>query len=372
MRLGHWFLAAVALVATPSLSLAATEATKQSDAAKATAVGPLVDKAAAFLRSAQLADGSFSPQTGPAVTALVAAGLLENGRSPDDPTVAKALAYVLKSVQPDGGIYKAGSNHANYEGCLAIMALKAANADGRYDKQLAAAEKWLKDSQWDDGENHDPSSDYFGGFGYGGSKRPDLSNTAFAAETLHLLGTDADDESMKRLLAFVSKCQNLETEHNTTKFPALNPDGGFYYTVAAGGSSQAGTLPNGGLRSYGSMTYAGLKSMIYAGVDRDDPRVKAAVAWLGKNYTLDENPGMGQQGLYYYYQTLAKSLAAVGDAQFVDASGDKHDWRADLVAAVAKRQRGDGSWLNDNDRWLEGDPNLVTGYVLLALAQAKE
>ena len=43
------------------------------------------------------------------------------------------------------------------------------------------------------------------------------------------------------------------------------------------------------------MTYAGLKSMIYAGVKHDDPRVKAAYEWIQKHYTLDENPGMGAQ-----------------------------------------------------------------------------
>ena len=61
------------------------------------------------------------------------------------------------------------------------------------------------------------------------------------------------------------------------------------------------------------MTYAGLKSMIYAGVGPDDPRVKAAVKWLASSTTaLDENPGMGTAGLYYYYQTFAKALAAMG------------------------------------------------------------
>ena len=66
------------------------------------------------------------------------------------------------------------------------------------------------------------------------------------------------------------------------------------------------------------MTYAGLKSMIYAGLTKDDPRVKAAMEWIGKNWTLDENPGMqyadpsdpasAQSGLYYYYHTLARAL----------------------------------------------------------------
>ena len=94
--------------------------------------------------------------------------------------------------------------------------------------------------------------------------------------------------------------------------PAKNPDGGFYYTPAAGGESEAGKTPNGGLRSYASMTYAGLKSMIYAGVGPDDPRVKAAVKWFQMHYGLDDNPGMGGAGLYYYYHTFAKALDAAG------------------------------------------------------------
>ena len=54
-----------------------------------------------------------------------------------------------------------------------------------------------------------------------------------------------------------------------------------------------------------------------------------------------------------------------------DASGQAHDWRADLTAALAKRQNRDGSWVNPADRFLEGDPNLVTAYGLLALAYAR-
>ena len=166
---------------------------------------------------------------------------------------------------------------------------------------------------------------------------------------------------------FVSRCQNLETEHNTTPFASKNPDGGFYYTIAAGGSSQAGETPEGGLRSYGSMTYAGLKSMIYAGVQPDDPRVTAARKWIAKHYDLDSNPGMAGQGLYYYYHTFAKALDAFGDDELVDADGKRHDWRSELIAALISRQRPDGSWLNDETRWLEGDPALVTGYALLTL-----
>jgi squalene-hopene/tetraprenyl-beta-curcumene cyclase len=170
---------------------------------------------------------------------------------------------------------------------------------------------------------------------------------------------------------FVSRCQNLETKYNDTKYASKNPDGGFYYTIAAGGSSQAGETDDGGLRSYGSMTYAGLKSMLYAGVKADDPRVKAALGWAQQHYRLDENPGMGASGLYYYYQTFAKALAAVGEKTLVDQEGNLHDWRQDLVDVLAANQKPDGSWVNEAERWLESDPNLVTGYVLMALANCR-
>jgi squalene-hopene/tetraprenyl-beta-curcumene cyclase len=80
---------------------------------------------------------------------------------------------------------------------------------------------------------------------------------------------------------------------------------------------------------------------------------------------------MGPQGLYYYYHTFAKALDALGQDIFVDADGKKHDWRRELAEELAKRQRPDGSWVNENNRWLEGDPNLVTGYALLALSYCK-
>ena len=95
----------------------------------------------------------------------------------------------------------------------------------------------------------------------------------------------------------------------------------------------AGKTPDGGLRSYGSMTYAGLKSMIYAGVGPDDPRVKAAFKWAQKHYDLKTNPGMGTAGLYYYYHTFAKALDAMG----VDRVEGRRRHRARLAPRAAPR-----------------------------------
>ena len=143
-------------------------------------------------------------------------------------------------------------------------------------------------------------------------------------------------------------------------------------SVAAGGASPAGKTEEGALRSYGAMTYAGLKSMVYAGLTKDDKRVKAAMTWMAKNYSVSENPGMGQAGVFYYYQTFAKTLDAIGAEQFEDAKGKKHDWRADLIAELVKRQQENGSWVNSDRKWMEGDANLSTGFALLALSYCKK
>lgn len=320
----------------------------------------------------QAEDGSFSAESGPAVTALAVTGLLRTGTPADAPVVRRGVDYLLSFSKPSGGIHPEDSPYANYETSIAVMAVVACNSDGRYDEVLAKAEAFLKGLQWDGDESIEPSDPAYGGAGYGSKARPDLSNTAFLIEALRAAGVPDDDPAIQRALVFVSRTQNLEGPANTLPFPAKNPDGGFYYTPANGGESQAGETPNGGLRSYASMTYAGLKSMIFAGLDREDARVQAALAWLRKHYTFKENPGMGDAGLYYFYQTAAKALDTLGDDVFVDAEGGEHRWREELVAELASRQQADGSWINENARWLEGDPNLVTAYALLALGSCRE
>ncbi len=329
----------------------------------------IVARAVAYLQTkGQAEDGSFSRQTGPAVTALVVSGLLRNGRSADEPWIAKSLKYLETFARADGGFYQQGSLYRNYETSVVMMCLADANKDGRYDALLNEAQRFVAGLQWDESEGEEPSSFNYGGAGYGSHKRPDLSNTSFLIDALSSM-KDVDQEAMAKALQFVSRCQNLESPENTTPFPAKNPDGGFYYTPAAGGESQAGLTDNGGLRSYASMTYAGLKSMIFAGVERDDARVQAAWKWIQRNYDLKNNPGMGAAGLFYYYHTFAKALSAMKADQVPDAEGNLHDWKRELIVELKRRQRDDGSWINtDNPRWMEGDANLVTAYALLALS----
>src|SRR5947208_3385929 len=130
------------------------------------------------------------------------------------------------------------------------------------------------------------------------------------------------------------------------------------------------------LRSYGSMTYAGLKSLIYCGVKKDDARVKKCLDWIQHNWTLDENPGMSlnkpdqaKSGLFYYYSVFGRALHAYGEPVITDAKGLKHDWRVELINKLASTQQPDGSWMGEK-RWMESDPVLTTAYATLALEEA--
>jgi squalene-hopene/tetraprenyl-beta-curcumene cyclase len=338
----------------------------------------IVDKAIAYLRTSQADNGSWSQERSPGVTGVVVTGLLETGKlSQDDPLIANGLKYIESLVNPEAH-HIAGNQPKvqlqNYVTSVNVMALSAANRANRYQKVIGDAADFLKRLQWDEGEGKGPGDDFYGGAGYDSQSRPDLSNTQFFLDALKAAGIPQDDPAYKKALVFVSRCQNLKGEHNDQPWAGKINDGSFIYSAAGGGQTKSEPTPDGGLIGYGSMTYAGIKSMIYCGVSKDDPRVQKALEWIGKHYTVNENPGMRrdhpQWGLYYYYHTMAKALAVAGVNEVVDAQGNRHNWRADVVDALAKRQQPDGSWVNE-DRWLEGDKNLVTGYALMALAYCK-
>ncbi len=338
---------------------------------QAQSVDEMQKTAIQFLEVTQAADGSWTNPDAVGITSLVTTSLLMSGKSVDDAVVKKGLDSIVASQQPTGGIHAGASRFQNYETCIALLALAEANKDGRYDAVIKKAEQFLRGLQWDEGEGLETTDGRYGGGGYDSKQRPDMSNTQFLIEALKKAGIADDDPAMQKALVFVSRAQNLESKHNTLPFAGKVNDGGFIYTPAGDGESKAGLTQNGGHKSYGSITYAGLKSMIYAGVDKDDQRVKAATDWIRKHYTLDENPNMGQQGMFYYFQTFAKTMAVVSDDEFEDASGKKHAWKIELTQKLASLQQKNGSWINPADRWYEGDPNLVTAYCLIALSYCK-
>jgi squalene-hopene/tetraprenyl-beta-curcumene cyclase len=117
------------------------------------------------------------------------------------------------------------------------------------------------------------------------------------------------------------------------------------------------------------MTYAGFKSMFYAGLNPDDMRVRACFDWIKAHFTFEENPGVGQQGLYYYYLTMSRALFVAQQHTITDSKNAPHNWREEMIDAIVKRQKPDGSWQNTADRWLEGEPVMATIDALLALEE---
>jgi len=336
-----------------------------------------LDKGIAFLRTTQSDAGSWdTPRTRVGPTTIVLAGLLDAGVSIDDPMIVAGLQFVESFVAEDGGIYTPDGFLHNYETSCAIMLFARANAaakkrDGSepYAELLTRAERFLRGLQFCEARGVTPDDPRYGGVGYTATTRPDMSNMRFFLDALKAVGAQPDDPAIQRALIFVSRCQNLESEHNTMPFLARNVgglDGGFIYYNEP---DPLGTRATESLQSYGGMTYVGLLSMIYAGLTIEDQRVQAALSWIARHYTVTENPGRGAAGLYYYYHTKAKALGVRGLPYFEVLDGTQRNWRADLSEHLISVQRENGSWLNvDSRMYMEDDANLVTGYVLLTLA----
>jgi len=334
-----------------------------------------------YLKTKQAPDGHWGDPSMPALTGLAlmswAAGPDRDPKAEAPPRIERAYGWLLKQQKPDGGIYNKGLS--TYNTAISLTALLAAQREA-FEPAIVKARAYLVKQQWDLGKKKEADNPDDGGVGYGSHKEhTDLSNTYMAIEAIALSrkiiedGRHGDQPELDwdAAVKFISRCQNLP-ETNDQEWASGDPKnkGGFIY---APGQSKAGEekLPDGrtALRSYASMSYAGLLSMIYAKMTPDDPRVAAVKKWLGKNYTVEENPGLGQQGLYYYYHVMSKALTASNMGKLPLADGKSADWRNDLATKLLSSQREDGSWVNANSRWWENDPQLVTAFSILTLQQ---
>ena len=341
-----------------------------------------------FLRPRQQADGGWSLGQGankPAITAMVLKALIQGGHLNDrSQWVQRGFEVMLSYRQADGGIYDPKQGLSNYTTSLAIMAMTASQ-NPRYTQAIRESVEYLKRQQiapgaeTPDGQTVTPDHPFAGGVSYGQHGRPDLSNMGMWMEAMHEAGVPADDPAIQRALVFVTRAQNRSESNALAWAKEGSNDGGFVYAPATAsilvqGETKVEAAPGEtGLRSYGSMTYVGFKSLLYAGLAKDDGRVRAAYDWIRRYWRLDSNPNMPRaqslQGLYYYYHAMAKALRAWGEPVITDAQGVAHLWRAELIDALQQRVRPDGSWVNLAMRWEEADPVLATAYAVLALQE---
>ena len=291
----------------------------------------------------------------------------------------RGFDYLLSCVRPDGSIQKAGL--ANYNTSLSLMALTSA-ADTNFLPVVLMAREFLASTQMDLGVKGTNDTPFDGGVGYGSKyDHSDMNNTLAAIEAMRAseaffprdfpsTAFPVPDLDWKAVVRFLENCQNLPGT-NTSDWVSSDPKdrGGFVYYP---GHSMAGGVTNSqtgkvALRSYGSMSYGGLLSMIYAKLSKDDPRVVAVKDWLRSNYTPEENPGMGQQGYFYYLYLLTKALTASGEDRLPLGNGTEVPWRDEVALRLLQLQQADGSWVNPEPRWWEADSVLVTSYAVMAL-----
>lgn len=340
-------------------------------------------RGAAWLAAQQQPAGFWAVEDSPALTGLAMWALQKTDPAANEAAINRAMVFILTSVQEDGSIWRQpalarkGGGLANYNTAICMSALHALNRPELV-SVVQKARTYLAKMQY-----LDPSV-YRGGMGYDADQgRPytDLSNSYMAYEAMRLTQdvedlraagepkADLDWQAAQEFLAQVQNLKSVNTNYWISE--SVDDEGGFAYSPGAGASvtNADGKVT---LRSYGSMTYAGLLALIYADVDAQDARVLAAKDWASRHWSLDENPGMGAEGLYYFFNVLTKTLAAAGEATLTLPDGRTVAWREEVARKLIALQKPDGFWVNENNRWWEADPNLVTAYTLLALSAAMQ
>lgn len=326
----------------------------------------------------QKKSGAWSDEAYPALTALPLWAFANSKHPAKDEALNRAIAFIRTKVQQDGGIYhkikgQEAGGLSNYNTAICMTALHATRRQDLV-RIVQNARKFVAGSQ------HVGSDVYRGGFGYDrstGRTYTDGVNSLITAEGMMLTSDVEDlrdkvegrvDIDWKALQEYAERLQNPASSGE-------NEQGGFIYSHHDIKGPKAGITTNKAgrvvFRSYGSMTYAGMLMLLYAKVPRDDPRIRSAFDWTTKHWSLEENPGMGAQGVFFFYSVLTKALSAYGQDAIVVQEGRRINWRNEVVKKLLSLHKiepdGTGYWVNSTGRFWEANPVLATAYALQTL-----
>jgi squalene-hopene/tetraprenyl-beta-curcumene cyclase len=349
-----------AIAQTPPAGSGTAETTGLTPATRESLLASL-KKAEAYLLQQQKPDGLW--ENHPGIAAVAATAVLRQpgaARAGQVEKVRKTLDSLAGLAKPDGGIYDKVIPHY----ITAVAATALATAGRPQDRPIVErARAYLAANLLDEDEGVGRSEIWYGGMGYGATtradgRRADIISLEYALRAMKDADLPASDAVWQKALVFLQRTQN-HSETNDQAWAAN--DGGFVYYP--GFSYHA----DGGTRSYGSATYAGILSYSWANVKKDDRRVQAVAKWIRDNYTVDENPGMGQKTVYYYYMVFAKALQALGEPIIVDARSRRHNWREELGRKLLSLQHPDGYWVNEVRDEMQDNKVLVTGFTMTAI-----
>jgi squalene-hopene/tetraprenyl-beta-curcumene cyclase len=174
---------------------------------------------------------------------------------------------------------------------------------------------------------------------------------------------DTRDLNWAAAIHFLQNCQNLPA-YNKQPWASDDPKqkGGFVYYP---GHSMAGneTNPATGTRGVAFLWQHQLWRDVELHLCEPETRRSARSGGLrlaARELHPGGKPRHGPQGLYFYLHTMTKALTAYGVDELELKDGRKLNWRKEVAMRLINLQQRDGSWSNDNGRWWEKDPALVT------------
>lgn len=352
-------------------------------------IDEMVEKGVKFLLLQAQANGSIGSkdQPNPGVTGLIVAAIAgSTQKEKSAKEIDAALQFILKTKNPKDNSYgRENMAFSNYFTSVAIMALSATDKV-KYKSEIEGTKNYLKNTQFSESNGKITEKDWqYGGFDYNdkGEADPDLNNTGFALMALDSAELAKDDPTWKRATSFLQRVHNSQEVSDLAKtitdrkVKVLNDGGAMYYPGNTKGKEIVNEDKSISYPSYGSMTYQLMQSYLFSGVPKDDKRVQETMRYITNNWTLETNPGLpekqAKEGLFNYYRIMAEALKTLGDQKIETSTGKRIVWAKDLSEYLSKAQSADGSWKNENSsRWMEGDPNLVTAYTILALNACRE
>lgn len=272
-----------------------------------------------YLSRRQEPDGAWLGRYGPAVTALVIRAFLKAGEPSTAPQVARGLQFIQTCRQVNGGYYL--FDEPAYNTAIVIRTLSMLH--GRtYARRCSKAMAFLQSIA-----------------------RPQFVTSQGLRHWFYARG-----DGMQSPPLHVT---------SPSRSPAIDAQGAGELDP----HERAGNVRVGG---YGSITYAQLKSMVYADLSPHDPRVAKLLRWLREDTMIQTDPAAhGGKGLFYFCLVYARVMHAMEDAK---ARAKIHAWRPRLVALMRKLRRPGGYWRNTaSPQWLEGNRIMATTYAALIL-----
>ncbi len=308
-----------------------------------------IDQGVAYLKREQLADGRWSDWPGKdgGVTALCTLALLSAGLPPDDPNIQRALAWLRARRLKD-----------TYTVSLQTMVFCLAEPE-KDRLRIEQNVRFLEIAQV-------TAEGFRGTWGYtSGSSRGDNSNAQFALLALH--------EAERVGIEVNRRTWTLAKDHWES---TQNEDGSWGYTP--------------GDRGYGSMTAAGISSLVIvsdkvhdadATVEgerivccgrrgRDDSAIERAIDWMGRNFAVTQNPGKNIWRYYYLYGM--ERVGRLTSRRFFHnpRTAEAYDWYREGAAALL-RDRGALQDFWRGQPPAENDPHIATAFALLFLSKGR-